>query len=659
MNTAGLDVLLIENDPKDAEMLKAIAAQTGHQRLVLHWERTLKAGEKRLASGGIDVILLELLIPHSDGMRTLNRLQALAPEVPLIVLSSSTSEALAVKAVRHGAEDFLIKDQIQADMLYRVLCYAVERHRYRVTLMQSEARFHKMINQNMDAIVVADDQCLIQYANPAAATLLNREVSQLIGTPVIFPLKEGSCEEIEIQTAKDKSAWTEICVVAIDWAGKRASLASLRDITARKRMAQSLEQTTEDLKATVSQLSMANKQILQQQKSVIEEERLNILLQMAGATAHELNQPLMSLLGNIELMRLNHGEPAKFEQSIDRIEEAGQRIADIVKKIQTIRRDELKPYLNDAAIINLDQRIMALSVEDSGEDYQLIRTIFENNRQVKVTWAQSVAEGIHLLQQQRFDIVFLDYLLPDGNGLDFLRQMQAEGIDTPVVVITGQNDEAVAAQLIQAGAYDYLPKGRVGEKALWRIILNTHEKFELKKNIRRAQEKLDSMPTTDELTGLYNQHFFIEAVNREISRAQRYGDKFSLGILGPDNFQQVRHDFGQAASDAAFSEISRKLTTRLRRSDLLCRFAQHQFAILAPRTAADHAKIVMEDFRKLVQNAEFKSNGSHFQLTLSGGVALYQSQNDLQADDLIARAQQALAYAQSAGRNRVVIEPNG
>jgi len=65
-----------------------------------------------------------------------------------------------------------------------------------------------------------------------------------------------------------------------------------------------LENTTNDLKKAVEELKKANQKILEQQKSVIEEERLKVLLQMAGATAHELNQPLMGLLGYIDLIKL-------------------------------------------------------------------------------------------------------------------------------------------------------------------------------------------------------------------------------------------------------------------------------------------------------------------------------------------------------------------
>ena len=114
-----------------------------------------------------------------------------------------------------------------------------------------------------------------------------------------------------------------------------------------------LEITTNDLKKTVEELKKANQKILEQQKSLIDEERLKVLLQMAGATAHELNQPLMSLLGYIDLMKLYKNDAEKLIGHTDKIKESGLKIAEIVKKIQNIRNYETKPYLGETSIIDI------------------------------------------------------------------------------------------------------------------------------------------------------------------------------------------------------------------------------------------------------------------------------------------------------------------
>ncbi|MBW2194695.1 MAG: response regulator, partial [Deltaproteobacteria bacterium] len=76
------------------------------------------------------------------------------------------------------------------------------------------------------------------------------------------------------------------------------------------------------------ELRKANEKILEQQKAIIEEERLKVLLQIAGTAAHEVSQPLMGLLGNIQLMRMNKDNQEQLDRHMDRVEEACQRISD-------------------------------------------------------------------------------------------------------------------------------------------------------------------------------------------------------------------------------------------------------------------------------------------------------------------------------------------
>ena len=102
-------------------------------------------------------------------------------------------------------------------------------------------------------------------------------------------------------------------------------------------------------------LEEANKKILDQQKALVEKERLKVLLQMAGTTAHELNQPLMILLGNIEILGLFKDDHQKILDLIPRIQKAAETISNTVKKIQNIRYDVTVNHDSKTQIIKLDQ----------------------------------------------------------------------------------------------------------------------------------------------------------------------------------------------------------------------------------------------------------------------------------------------------------------
>jgi len=270
----------------------------------------------------------------------------------------------------------------------------------------------------------------------------------------------------------------------------REALDKQRLIIQKRLAEEALKRTTQDLKKTVKELRKANQKILEQQKSVIEEERLKVLLQMSGATAHELNQPLAILLGNIELMKLRKDKPEKY---IDTIEKAGQRISDIVKKMSTIRHYETRPYPGESYIINLDQMIKILTVGDSDGDFEMIKGCLKDQKGIDLSKASDIYGAMKILEQGHFDLILLYYILPDGDGLDFLKRLNQKGIEIPVIVITAQGSELIASQVIQEGAYDYLPKEIVSRESLSRSIKNTMEKARLKREIQKAQEKLKEM----------------------------------------------------------------------------------------------------------------------------------------------------------------------
>ena len=94
----------------------------------------LSEAEIRLAKGGVDIVLLDLGLPDGNGLDTVRRAHAAAPGVPLIVLTGLEDEALAAEAMTEGAQDYMIKGQIESRALPRALRHAIERHR-----LQTEA----------------------------------------------------------------------------------------------------------------------------------------------------------------------------------------------------------------------------------------------------------------------------------------------------------------------------------------------------------------------------------------------------------------------------------------------------------------------------------------------------------------------------------------
>ena len=131
VHAAPIRVLLIEDNPGDArlitEALRDVAAPSGVPGFELACADRLSTGLARLADGSIDVVLLDLSLPDGSGLTTLARLRAAVPEVPVVVLTGLDDEELAVRAVREGAQDYLVKGQAESALLGRAIRYAVER----------------------------------------------------------------------------------------------------------------------------------------------------------------------------------------------------------------------------------------------------------------------------------------------------------------------------------------------------------------------------------------------------------------------------------------------------------------------------------------------------------------------------------------------------
>jgi len=140
-----LRVLLVEDNPGDARLIQLMLNE--EQRLgsdptqfeLVHVER-LSTAIERLSQAVFDVLLIDLSLPDSRGIETVLQARATAPYLPIVVLTGLDDEAIGMQAVQQGAQDYLLKGEINRHLLVRAVCYAVERHRLR-TQVQEQARF--------------------------------------------------------------------------------------------------------------------------------------------------------------------------------------------------------------------------------------------------------------------------------------------------------------------------------------------------------------------------------------------------------------------------------------------------------------------------------------------------------------------------------------
>lgn len=122
-------VLLLEREPEDLEALRLALADARGGHVQLEWESELTKGLERLSHGGIDAVLLDLMLPDSEGIVTFERTYAFAPDVPIVVLTGVDDESVAMATVQGGAQDYLVKSEVTPGVVVKSIRYAIERHR--------------------------------------------------------------------------------------------------------------------------------------------------------------------------------------------------------------------------------------------------------------------------------------------------------------------------------------------------------------------------------------------------------------------------------------------------------------------------------------------------------------------------------------------------
>ncbi len=141
MSSIPLRILLIEDNPGDARLMEQMLVGVADDSVRLEWVDRLETGFQRLATEQIDGLLLDLSLPGGHGIETFASIKAKVPDLPIIILSSFEQEELAVNAVRKGAQDYLVKGQVNGHLLVRSLRYAIERKRLQ---KQMETQMHHL-----------------------------------------------------------------------------------------------------------------------------------------------------------------------------------------------------------------------------------------------------------------------------------------------------------------------------------------------------------------------------------------------------------------------------------------------------------------------------------------------------------------------------------
>lgn len=248
------------------------------------------------------------------------------------------------------------------------------------------------------------------------------------------------------------------------------------------------------------------------------------------------------------------------------------------------------------------------------------------------------------------DVLFVDYLMPEMDGVAFLRAFrQLPRCQTvPAVMITALEQRSALYEALEAGASDFLTKPADEVELLARL------RNMLK--LRAIERELYELAHFDALTGLANRRHFLACLDEAVERAREERTPLSLAVFDVDHFKRINDGFGHPAGDRVLHGLGTACGGLLRQTDLVGRLGGEEFAALLPAAGLTQAVQLSEALRQGIAGLALQDEeGRPIPVTISLGVATLGLAES--GESLLRRADQALYAAKRGGRNQVRMSP--
>ncbi|MGH9842856.1 MAG: response regulator [Blastocatellia bacterium] len=371
--TAGesVRVLLIEDDPGYSKTIQALISGN-RESIEVEVADHLAEGLDRLTKGGIDLVLLDLSLPDSDGMLTLIRTRKHVPHLPIVILTGCDDEEIALEAAQAGAQDYLVKDQIDLNLLRRTLRYAIERQRAELVLREQA----ELLDAARDAILVQDLEGRILYWNRAAERLYGWTREEILGTKLRDWVDDATL-------AKWGDKFNEIRRTVLnqgEWMGE------LENYTKDGRMLIvecrcALMRDADDRPKSVLVINTDITEKKQIESQFLRMQRMESVGALASGIAHDLNNWLSPILTSIHTLQQRFTDP-NSQKWLAIIRNSAERSRDLVDQILTFARGKggERMALNTAYLVSDVAKILgetlpknvALKVELPGDLWSVL-----------------------------------------------------------------------------------------------------------------------------------------------------------------------------------------------------------------------------------------------------------------------------------------------
>jgi diguanylate cyclase (GGDEF)-like protein len=256
-----------------------------------------------------------------------------------------------------------------------------------------------------------------------------------------------------------------------------------------------------------------------------------------------------------------------------------------------------------------------------------------------------IADAREELNLEPADCVLLDLALPDATGLEGLLSLVSSHPEIPFVVLSGSDEASIGAAAVQAGAQDYLTKGDIDGRQLWRAIRYAMER-------KRSQLLLSHQAMHDALTGLPNRVLFLDRLRVAVERLARQRGQVAVLYVDLDGFKWINDSLGHEVGDAVLVEVANRLREALRPYDTAARIGGDEFLVLADAPEDDEkATIALAERIAQLLAEPIEVHGAVVRVSGSTGITWTTSAH-VNGSDLVRDADAAMYRAKALGKNR-------
>ena len=355
-------VLLVEDNPGDARLILDLLQEVNAGGFEFERVDRLSAALDRVPKAPVDVVLLDLGLPDSQGIETFWSVQRDVPEAPIIVISGLSDERLALEAVRAGAQDYLVKGRIEGPQLARTIRYAIERKQSEVRLRESEERFRELAENVREVFFVSDAATgRLLYTNPAYEEVFRHSREYAYSKPLAWRETVHPDDQARMMGAPPAIAQAgEMTLDTFRVVRPDGTIRWVRSRTTPVKNGSGKLGRVVGIAEDITELKHAEDQFHKAQK-------MEAVGRLAGGIAHDFNNLLVAIIGTAELLLDGMGPDDPQRADVQEIRKAGARAAELTQQLLAFSRQqvlETKVLEVNGLVADLDKLLRRLIGED-------------------------------------------------------------------------------------------------------------------------------------------------------------------------------------------------------------------------------------------------------------------------------------------------------